>query len=294
MSYSPQSPSSGSCPRNGFTLVEILVVISIIALLAALLFPAFSHARANARRVACISNQKQLGLALVQYTQDYDDALPAVTWADSCRNNGDTDPSDAKYNGMMSFPLTLQPYFKSYQILVCPTDSIAGGFAKTGSACYEQQLLHGQVPGAYVGISSSNAAMRRVLPLSYAANYLLSRTQASSINSPALDIPGGHNLAAIAMPAKVFFVTDAGNTAENFAGYYIVPGYGNTANDTRWRNGGRHLEGRVWTFLDGHAKWYKDPPATQGDGSNRSQLEIEDEYRARGIYTDPGWTTDTP
>ncbi|MBV9470371.1 MAG: DUF1559 domain-containing protein [Abitibacteriaceae bacterium] len=279
---------------TGFTLIELLVVIAILAILAAILFPVFAQARENARRISCVSNQKQIGLGLLQYTQDYDDALPAVTWGDSCRNNGSPSRSDAKYNGMMSFPIALQPYIKSYQVLVCPSDPIAGGFAKLGSYCYEQQLLQGQVPGAYVGISSNNAAMRKVLPLSYAANYLLSRVQASSINNPAVDIPGGHNLSAIAVPAKVFFTTDVGSDATGFAAYYIVPGYGNGTTDTRWRNGGRHLEGRTWSFLDGHAKWYKDPPFKRPDGSIRSQSEIENEYRARGIYDDPGWETDGP
>ena len=251
-------------------------------------------ARENARRISCVSNQKQIGLGLIQYAQDYDDALPAVTWGDSCRNNGSPSRSDSKYDGLMSFPITLQPYIKSYQVLVCPSDDIAGGFAKTGSYCYEQQLLQGQVPGAYVGISSNNDAMRQVLPLSYAANYLLSRGEVSSINNPAKDIPGGHKLTVIAVPSKVFFTTDAGSHSGNFAGYYIVPGYGNASNDTRWVNGGRHLGGRTWSFVDGHAKWYKDPPFQRADGSYRSQPEIEADYRARGIYDDPGWQTDTP
>lgn len=137
---------------------------------------------------------------LDQYAQDNDDARPAVTWGDSCRSNGDPKRSDSRYDGLMSFPITVQPYIKSYQVLVCPSDPTAGGSAKAGSFCYEQQQQQGQVLGAYAGISGSNAAMRRVLPLSYAANYLLSRAQASSINSPSVDIPGGHNLAAIPMP----------------------------------------------------------------------------------------------
>src|SRR6188508_3224214 len=69
---------SSSTPSKfrGFTLIEILVVIAIIALLAAILFPVFSRARENARRAACMSNLKQIGLAIVQYTQDYDERLP--------------------------------------------------------------------------------------------------------------------------------------------------------------------------------------------------------------------------
>lgn len=61
---------------KGFTLIEILVVIAIIALLAAILFPVFARARENARRTSCASNLKQIGLGIMQYTQDYDERMP--------------------------------------------------------------------------------------------------------------------------------------------------------------------------------------------------------------------------
>jgi prepilin-type N-terminal cleavage/methylation domain-containing protein/prepilin-type processing-associated H-X9-DG protein len=59
--------------RRGFTLIELLVVIAIIAILAAILFPVFAQAREKARSALCVSNLKQLGLALVMYRQDYDE-----------------------------------------------------------------------------------------------------------------------------------------------------------------------------------------------------------------------------
>src|SRR5690349_23632523 len=62
--------------RQAFTLIELLVVIAIIALLAAILFPVFGRARENARRTACASNLKQIGLGVMQYVQDYDEMLP--------------------------------------------------------------------------------------------------------------------------------------------------------------------------------------------------------------------------
>jgi prepilin-type N-terminal cleavage/methylation domain-containing protein/prepilin-type processing-associated H-X9-DG protein len=58
--------------RKGFTLIELLVVIAIIAILAAILFPVFAKAREKARQAACMSNMKQIGLAFIQYTSDYD------------------------------------------------------------------------------------------------------------------------------------------------------------------------------------------------------------------------------
>lgn len=63
---------------SGFTLIELLVVIAIIAILAAILFPVFARARENARRASCMSNLKQVSLAIMQYTQDYDERYPRV------------------------------------------------------------------------------------------------------------------------------------------------------------------------------------------------------------------------
>jgi prepilin-type N-terminal cleavage/methylation domain-containing protein len=62
--------------KRAFTLIELLVVIAIIAILAAILFPVFARARENARRSSCQSNLKQIGLGVLQYTQDYDETLP--------------------------------------------------------------------------------------------------------------------------------------------------------------------------------------------------------------------------
>ena len=57
--------------RTGFTLIELLVVIAIIAILAAILFPVFAKAREKARQSSCLSNEKQMALAILQYAQDY-------------------------------------------------------------------------------------------------------------------------------------------------------------------------------------------------------------------------------
>lgn len=105
---------------RAFTLIELLVVIAIIAILAAILFPVFAQAKAAAKKTACLSNQRQIGIALTLYRFDNDDTVfffahnvdpsrtqPLVPWGATRENRW--------WN-------QIQPYIKSKQILVSPSD----------------------------------------------------------------------------------------------------------------------------------------------------------------------------
>src|SRR6185437_9312907 len=68
---------------KAFTLIELLVVIAIIAILAAILFPVFAQVREKARQTTCARNLKQIGLAVLQYQQDYDETFPMMHYNDA-------------------------------------------------------------------------------------------------------------------------------------------------------------------------------------------------------------------
>ncbi len=101
--------------RNGFTLIELLVVIAIIALLAAILFPVFAQAREKARQTACVSNLKQIGLAVRMYVQDYDETFPIFH-----AYNSAVPPGQPGHKGVEA---ELEPYAKSRDLFRCPDDN---------------------------------------------------------------------------------------------------------------------------------------------------------------------------
>src|SRR5436190_17124936 len=74
----PKGSSAARADRRGFTLIELLVVIAIIAILAALLLPALASAKERSKRIACVSNLRQIALALLTYAVDNaDKVVPA-------------------------------------------------------------------------------------------------------------------------------------------------------------------------------------------------------------------------
>jgi prepilin-type N-terminal cleavage/methylation domain-containing protein/prepilin-type processing-associated H-X9-DG protein len=231
--------------KRGFTLIELLVVIAIIAILAAILFPVFARARENARRTSCLSNLKQIGLGIMQYTQDYDERYPlSYWWADpnvsavgvACTTAGLTGTPCSKYRvntggggaGFGYFVTWMDlthPYIKSTQVFDCPSAT------KPEGGVYPPY-------GFNAGFSSTN----------HANNY------------DYMDTPVWRrslSLAQVKRPAEVFLIVDS----ETQYNINTTPlGIRNYINDTpgnpRYKIQRLHMEGMNTMYADGHAKWH--------------------------------------
>jgi prepilin-type N-terminal cleavage/methylation domain-containing protein/prepilin-type processing-associated H-X9-DG protein len=110
---------------QGFTLIELLVVIAIIAILAAILFPVFAQAREKARQASCLSNMKQMALAVHMYAQDYDEVM--TPYNDQVYDFANPDPATRKKADgpwRTNYLYALIPYMKNQTIGTCPSATV--------------------------------------------------------------------------------------------------------------------------------------------------------------------------
>ena len=102
----------GTMP-GGFTLIELMVVVAIIAILASMLLPALASAKAKARRIECLNGLRQLNLALIMYADDFEDQYPP------------------RAEREFSWIYKLEPYYKEQKVLRCPVDNLSAAYGNS-------------------------------------------------------------------------------------------------------------------------------------------------------------------
>ena len=281
--------------RSAFTLIELLVVIAIIAILAAILFPVFAQAREKARQTACLSNEKQLGLGMMMYVQDYDETWPLQ---DGCINKGlkGVEGAPPTAYGCFGNPgygsrinhfkwwYWLNPYVKTTGILFCPsrtpsalgksewanhaeitgngyglnlalTGSLNLRFDGAGNVTGVQSFRQSWTGGRLAGLKSSADALLFSEVPGYAVEFLL-------VNGT----NGGNDIAYPAA-AREFWQNQCLNDL-------FPPRNGSPATLRPVKNAVPHSEGFNIGYADGHAKFMKastflskSPPAKEYGGS---------------------------
>ncbi|MDR3710348.1 MAG: DUF1559 domain-containing protein [Capsulimonadaceae bacterium] len=226
---------------KGFTLIELLVVIAIIAILAAILFPVFATAREKARQTSCANNEKQIGMAMMQYVQDYDESFPLEYWNNV--TSAWVPPSS------MYFMSCFYPYIKSPGAFVCP-DLQQNSYGATFTS-----------PGQSGNITTSYTVDWYITCRYYGANGpYLPVTQAmipSSSSIIAMAEGPGINKTSIA-PAYIYSTTYATVNGCYDEVYASTPSTCTSsllsAGDCQ-RQGWPHSGGANFLFCDGHMKW---------------------------------------
>lgn len=242
--------------RRAFTLIELLVVIAIIAILAAILFPVFAKARAQARKIAGLSNMKQLGTATMMYVQDYDEMFPYYNWGQmSCSESGGgkvsgTDPAFAAYS-QAAWCNSLMPYVKNVGVFQDPSDK------RKWRPGYCINFPHDQVyqPGEKSWLKSSY--------VSYGWNESASGKSLASFQNPASDLLWSDYVGVLVDTwgrfnwTQDFYVRRAIWSDLNWKSNDIR-GRQSQITEEEWeanKEGIRHETGVNVSFMDGHAKF---------------------------------------
>lgn len=238
--------------KNAFTLIELLVVIAIISILAAILFPVFAQAREKARASACMSNMKQLGLATLEYLQDYDDRLYFQQNIAYGRSQPYPDClTDCQAQGMPTNWINLvMPYVKSNGVFLCPSDVNPSPVDANGAPCSPS------VQTCFAG--SENSSNGSIIWRSYLFNTTVESLQASEVADASKTIVitekwGGDQAAGGAQNASAPYALTNSRNAAFFMPFWgngdIVPGTTQTFNVAN-----RHAGMFNCSFFDGHAK----------------------------------------
>ena len=240
--------------KKAFTLIELLVVIAIIAILAAILFPVFARARENARRSSCSSNMKQIGLGIIQYTQDYDEKYPARIYGTAPAGGGRLANSWRR--------VTL-PYTKSTQIFSCPSNTHNADNA-------EDSLDTSLTDGGYDLATAPR----------FKRSYGINGTGNVGGTTPS-EYAGGRSLSAITDSAGTILVAEY----SGLSAHIDINDGGNFADRDSAFTG--HLGNSNFLFCDGHVKALKPSATINATGAvYNSWAGEENDTPPAGMITD--------
>ena len=223
--------------HSAFTLIELLVVIAIIAILAAILFPVFAQAREKARQTACLSNTKQMGTAIMMYSQDYDEMLPPREIYDA--------PSNTYYEAL-SWRRIIYPYVKSSGVFACPSNPNKSALARdsTDANLTKAGIAPAGAPRFNISYSVNGQDGLALTPMRRSDRVLA----VAAMNRPAEMILVGEYTANNS-EINLNFAANANGSQK-----YLFSGHSGFAN---------------YVFADGHAKGYK-PTGTCGPGNTNN------------------------
>lgn len=230
-----QALQRGRTRQRAFTLVEVLIVIGVVAVLAALLVPVFSQAREKARAITCLSNERQIGLALMLYLQDYDEKYPQ-------EYRPTTDPAVEDFN----FQLETVDFGS-------PFDKVLAYISNKDTS--KSQLFHcPSDPDPYdSGLLDSAGNCRYNTPPSPPPGHLYSYV----VNAYYLF---GATLTDINQPSQSIYLSERN---EYFCNVHYhpwsketeLPSSSKDPNNPAAIASHRHNEGSNYAYADGHAKW---------------------------------------
>jgi prepilin-type N-terminal cleavage/methylation domain-containing protein/prepilin-type processing-associated H-X9-DG protein len=238
---------------KGFTLIELLVVIAIIAILAAILFPVFAQAREKARAISCLSNEKQLALGFLQYSQDNDEKFP--------------DGINFYWPGGNGWAGQLYSYVKSDNLYKCPDDP------GSSIVSYAYNSNNTNPTGAGIdsySIARYNAPAKTVL-LFEAEGNVAAYKPSTGEGDPSVGYngfsPAGWGAGGFSWVVNGAGVWSTPPTLKAATGYMR----GDTASDHAYisKPVGRHQDGANYVMADGHAKTLK-PAAVSAGYQNTS------------------------
>ncbi len=249
--------------RSGFTLIELLVVIAIIAILAAILFPVFAKAREKARQSSCASNAKQVGLALLGYTSDYDEKYPPTVGVATVGTTNYPANWGMEYAPAQNVivPSIVGSFIKNRQIFNCPsgprpvTVQATGVTTDSALAYMYNDLLAARSQAALAGVAQTVLA-------SEATGAQVNPNTGATANKLRLGV--GHG---IIRAANSSVGATTGDQANNAGQANNQPAATNPANPPVPQNTNfeasalkditRHSDGGNFLYADGHVKWSK-------------------------------------